>query len=184
MEPVRRVVMIMCAVLLLLPALLKSRTSQELPARAAFSSLSGGRMYVKVGGAVRYPGMYTVAANSMAGDVIKLAEPLAPLQKSDSGAAPRLLTAGSAVKLERHPDGLQVVKIGAMTVAERMVLGVPLDISLMNEADFERLPGIGPALARRISEYRQKNGGILRVSDLAAIEGIGEKKYKMIKKYF
>lgn len=184
MESVRRVVMIMCAVLLLLPVLLKSRTSQELPVRAAFSSLSGGRMYVKVGGAVRHPGMYAVAANSMADSVIELALPLTPLRKSDSGAASRVLTAGSAVELVRHPDGLQVVKIGTMTVAERMMLGVPLDISLMNEADFDRLPGVGPALARRIIEYRQKNGGILRVFDLAAIEGIGEKKYRNIKMYF
>jgi competence protein ComEA len=71
-----------------------------------------------------------------------------------------------------------------MPVPERMVLGIPLDISVMSEADFDRLPGIGPALARRIVEYRQNNGGILRVEDLAAVQGIGEKKFNKLRAYF
>jgi competence protein ComEA len=54
----------------------------------------------------------------------------------------------------------------------------------LNEADFDRLPGVGPALAKRIVEYRQNNGGILRVEDLLAIEGIGEKKYQQLHGYF
>jgi competence protein ComEA len=64
-----------------------------------------------------------------------------------------------------------------------MVLGIPLDISSMSEADFDRLPGIGPALAKRIVTYRQLNGGNLRFNDLAAIEGMGEKKLELIRKF-
>jgi competence protein ComEA len=71
-----------------------------------------------------------------------------------------------------------------MSVSERITLGIPLDISVMNEVDFDKLPGIGPALAQRIIEFRQNNGGVLRVTDLAFIEGIGEKKYRKIKEYF
>ena len=62
-------------------------------------------------------------------------------------------------------------------------LAISLDISTMSEADFDRLPGIGPALAKRIVTYRQLNGGVLHVNDLTAIEGISEKKLELIRKF-
>lgn len=96
----------------------------------------------------------------------------------------RHLRNGSAVTLSVQPGGSLLLAMGQMTVSERMVLGIPLDISTMSEADFIRLPGIGPALARRITVYRQSNDGILHVEDLVAIKGIGEKKYEMLRTYF
>lgn len=184
MELMLRVVMVACAALLFLPVLMKSRTSQELPDRAAFSVLSSERISVKVSGAVRHEGIYTVPANIMAESVINMAQPVRPLQllKYERAASP--LTDGATVALVVQPDGAQVAKVTNMSVSERIVLGVPLDISTMNEADFDRLPGIGPALSRRIVEYRQNNGGILRINDLGNIEGIGEMKCRKIKKYF
>ena len=59
----RRVVMVACAALLFVPVLLKSRTSQELPDRAAFHVLSSGRVLVKVSGDVLHSGIYEVSAN-------------------------------------------------------------------------------------------------------------------------
>lgn len=181
----RRVVMIACAALLFLPVTMKSRKNQDIPALTAFHALSSGRLLIKVCGDVRHPGIYEVSANSLAESAIKLAEPLRPLKqyKIDTAAARPLLD-GSAVKLSLLPDGSPMLTVEQMTVPERLVLGIPLNISTMSEADFDRLPGIGPALARRIIAYRQNNGGILRADDLAAIDGIGEKKYKMIHPYF
>ena len=180
----RRVVMVVCAALLLVPVFVKSRTSQGKPGRAAFSVVSGARISVKVSGAVRHPGIYVVAANSMADSVIKMAVPLRPLELPPNQRGAVSLANGSTLSLVRQQDGSQLLKAGSMTVPERMTLGVPLDITQMNEADFDRLPGIGPTLARRIIEYRQNNGGVLRVTDLRSVEGIGEKKYKMMKEYF
>lgn len=180
-----RVVLTLCAALLLLPVVLKSRTSGNLPACTAFCVWSGGRIPVKVGGYVRRPGIYNVAANSMAESVIKMAEPVCQQEgftRSSSAALP--LRSGADIVLQNRPDGSLMLKVGRMTVPECLVLGIPLDISAMSEADFDRLPGIGPALARRITIYRQKNGGILHAGDLAAIEGIGEKKFKMLRPYF
>ena len=181
----RRVVMITCAALLFLPVAIKSRKNQDIPALAAFHPLSSGKISVKVSGDVLHAGIYQSAANSLAISVIEMAEPLSPLKqnKVDTDAVRPLLN-GSAVKLTILPDGSPLLTVGQITVPERLVLGIPLDISTMSEADFDRLPGIGPALARRIVECRQNNGGILRVGDLSSVEGIGEKKYKLIRAYF
>jgi len=43
------------------------------------------------------------------------------------------------------------------------------------EADLERLPGIGPALARRILDSRAREGPFESVRDLRRVKGIGPK---------
>ena len=180
----RRVVMIICAALLFVPVAMKNRASQETPAPAVFRALSSGSISVKVSGDVKHPGVYEVPANILASSVIKMAIPVRPLKQSMNDHSALPLLDGSAVTLAVEADGTFLLASGQMTVPERLVLGIPLDISTMTESDFDRLPGIGPALARRIIEYRQKNGGVLRVGDLQSIEGIGKNKYRMLQVYF
>ncbi len=184
METMRRIVLVVCAALLFVPVVMKNRMNQDIPAHTVFRVLSSGRMSVKVSGDVRHPGIYEVSAKSMAHDVIIMARPVCRLKPAASEPADRPLLNGSAVHLSLQPDGSCLVTTEQMSVSERLVLGIPLDISTMSENDFDRLPGIGPAMARRITEYRQNNGGILRVTDLKDIEGIGEKRYKVLMKYF
>ena len=181
----RRVVIVACAALLCVPVYMKSRTNQVVPVRAAFRALSSNRISVKVSGDVINPGIYEVSANTLATSVINMAVPARPLkQHKIEPFTDSLLCNGSTVTLMEQVDGSHLVMMGHMTVPERMIMGIPLDITTMNEGDFDRLPGIGPALAARITAYRQKNGGILRVDDLNAVSGIGEKKFILIKKYF
>ena len=180
----QRVVIIVCAALLFVPLLLKTRTNQEIPARTGFAVLPSDRIYVKVSGEVLHAGVYDVSANTMADDVINLAYQKHPFKRYASAAsAVRPLRNGAAVNLSGQPDG-SLLTVDHMTVPEKMILGIPLDIGVMSEADFSCLPGIGPVLAGRIVTWRHKNGGMLTVEDLARIDGIGEKKYKMLYRYF
>ena len=50
-----------------------------------------------------------------------------------------------------------------------------VDVNSASAADLEKLPGIGPALAKRIVEFREKNGPFQSVDDLIKVQGIGEK---------
>ena len=47
--------------------------------------------------------------------------------------------------------------------------------------DLIGLPGIGPSYAKRIVEYREKNGPFKRVEDLLNVQGIGEKTLEKIR---
>ena len=58
---------------------------------------------------------------------------------------------------------------------------VVLDINRASAADFEKLHGIGPELARRIIAYREKHGHFRRVEDLLVIRGMGEKKWRALR---
>ena len=46
--------------------------------------------------------------------------------------------------------------------------------------DLETLPGIGPVLAERIIEYRERYGGFQSVEEIMYVSGIGEKTYAKI----
>lgn len=56
-----------------------------------------------------------------------------------------------------------------------------VNLNSASAADLERLPGIGPATAARIVEYRQKNGAFKKIEDLMNVRGIGEKTFLSLK---
>ena len=61
------------------------------------------------------------------------------------------------------------------------VLLLTLNLNTATVSQLEDLPGIGPVLAQRIVEFRQKRGGFKRVEELLAVPGISEKKWKALK---
>lgn len=181
----QRLVMVVCASLLFVPVALRSRSNQDVSGGAAFRVSAGGLVQVRVGGFVRHQGVYSVSANTMADSVIIMADPARSLQGCrHDNILGQPLRNGAALSLDIQSDGTCIINSGNMTVQERLVLGIPLDITVMNETDFDRLPGIGPVLARKIMQYRQNNGGLLRIEDLASVAGIGERKFNALKAYF
>ncbi len=56
-----------------------------------------------------------------------------------------------------------------------------LDPNTAPEAELDRLPGIGPALARRWIEHRSEAGGFSTPEDLLAIPGVGPKSLERIR---
>jgi competence protein ComEA len=57
----------------------------------------------------------------------------------------------------------------------------PVNINTATATELEKLPGVGPATAARMIEYRQKNGGFKKVEDVMNIRGIGEKSFLKLK---
>ena len=56
-----------------------------------------------------------------------------------------------------------------------------VNINSAGQSELERLPGIGPSLAKKILDFRQKNGQFKNPNDLMAVPGIGEKKFEQLK---
>lgn len=61
------------------------------------------------------------------------------------------------------------------------VLFLVLNLNTATPQQLEALPGIGPVLAKRIVDFRQKKGGFRKIEELLAIPGISEAKWKVLR---
>ena len=91
------------------------------------------------------------------------------------------LGAGSAcVKLPRRAvsGGRQVTR--DTTPAE----GAPrVSLNTATREEFERLPGVGPVLAARIVEHRERHGRFRRVEHLLLVRGVSERRFLQLRPY-
>ncbi len=56
-----------------------------------------------------------------------------------------------------------------------------VNLNTATAKQLETLPGVGPATAARILEYREKNGRFKKIEDLMNVRGIGEKTFLTLK---
>jgi competence protein ComEA len=170
------------AVGLILPLLWKSRTppSRE---QAAFLHYSTGFVLLKISGSGNQDGIHRVRDGVMFADVKKMAEAAA-----DGKALPpcreRRVRNGDA--FDFGPIGISSGEISQqrMTVAEMVLLGIPLDADMLSAEDWESLPGVGPSLARMIFDDRQKNGRFGGLEGIMRVPGIGPGKIQVLRRYF
>ena len=75
-------------------------------------------------------------------------------------------------------------KIALLLAALLAYAGTALAVVNVNSASqkqLEELPGIGPAKAKAIIDYRMKNGPFKSVEDVKKVDGIGDATYDQIK---
>ena len=152
---------------------------------AAFSLAgSNGGIRVKVTGIKGKSGVYSLPEGAVVGSVINMTPQGVSGISFDCPYSAHILKDGQWVDFETIGTNQTKISLKMMSVEERMLLGIPLDPSDITEGDWERLPGIGPALARRIVLNRQSNGGFRSVRDLERVLGIGKATVDKVKRYF
>jgi competence protein ComEA len=104
------------------------------------------------------------------------------------------LLAGSGIILYQrtHPGfapQLKLQKGGVDTLGEIQYLSGrereenAIDLNQATAAELQLLPGVGPALSRRIVEHREAKGEFARIEDVMQVSGIGPKTFEAIKDY-
>jgi competence protein ComEA len=138
------------------------------------------RVAVHVVGAVMRPGVYHLVAGARADDALRAAggaSPQADLRRVNLAATvhdgEQLVIPRVGERITTPPSG------GSGTSGSRApTTTVPLiiDINAATADDFDRLPGVGPTIARAIVEHRKRNGPFASVDELLAVRGIGPAK--------
>jgi competence protein ComEA len=184
MERCRRLILFLAATLASAPLFIKGRAAVPQNGGAPFLPLSTAGLKVRLGGAVRSPGVYAFAPGTDLARVIKLTS-IDP--SAASGALPHLcasLTTGTSLEIPFSTSERAEITLQKMHARERLLLGIPLDPDQMDRDDWCSVPGIGPALAERIVRNRQIYGEFHTAESLKRVPGIGDKKLSRIKKYF
>ncbi len=131
---------------------------------------------VYVSGAVLHPDVYTLLPDSIVKDAL-----LAAGGPADDADLDRINLAlpvadGQHIYVPRQGEEDLPVELPSRLPGS----GSKVNINTADVAALESLPGIGPALAQRIVDYRQAHGPFVRIEDIMEVSGIGPATFQEI----
>ncbi|MEI6688252.1 MAG: ComEA family DNA-binding protein [Thermoleophilia bacterium] len=156
-----------------------ARPPVPVPAAVAAADGAGGvapapvdQLVVYVTGAVRKPGVYQLPDGKRIIDAIEKAGGVTPKADAVTVNLAALLIDGEQILVpEAFAPGAGAAPTGAGPAVAGVVHLNSADVSALDE-----LPGVGPATAQRIIDWREQNGGFRTVDDLEQVPGIGPAK--------
>ncbi|WP_347403681.1 helix-hairpin-helix domain-containing protein [Solwaraspora sp. WMMD792] len=137
------------------------------------------QLIVAVTGRVHRPGLVTLPAGSRVADALEAA----------GGALPDTDIAWLNLARPVQDGELVVVGVtpppGAVT-GPAPAAGQPggtgkVDLNAASQQQLETLPGVGPVLAQRIIDHRERVGGFASVNDLRKVSGIGDARFDQLR---
>jgi len=132
------------------------------------------KFYIHIVGEIKTPGVYELEVGARLFDAVVAAGGF--LSDADQGSVnlARTLTDGEQIIVLK--EGMQQTSTGAGGI------GALISINRGTQAELESLPGVGPALAGRIIDWRAANGGFKKKEDLLNVGGIGDKLFAGLSK--
>lgn len=152
-----------------------------------------GRIVVHVVGAVVSPGVVVLADGARVADAIAAAGGAASDADTEQLNLARVLGDGEQVRVPHAGEQLVAPDPGpsppggasggstAGASGGSTPGGGVVNINTAGASELEALPGIGPALAARIVEYRDGHGPFASVDDLTDVPGIGPAKLEALR---
>ena len=77
--------------------------------------------------------------------------------------------------------GLAFSSVSVLAQKSAPVPSEKINLNSANTEQLQSLPGIGPAIAKNILEYRAKVGKFNKIEEIINVKGVGEKKFQKIK---
>lgn len=150
-------------------------------------------IFVHIAGCVQKEGMLELSSNSRIADAIEKAGGLTQeADLSDINLA-YLLEDGMKIYIpnqnERQENNEKTKNIPkeentpSMQIQDTNTKQDVININTATQEELDTLPGIGPATATKIIEYRKEKGKFKQKEEIKEVSGIGEAKYEKIKEY-
>jgi competence protein ComEA len=126
-------------------------------------------------GAVLRPGVYKLPSGARVTDLLDAAGGPAPDADLDQLNLAAVVTDGERVYVPRRGESPPPVAAGSAAPAG------PIDLNTATAEQLDSLPGVGPATATAIVDYRTHHGRFRSVDDLLEVRGIGEAKLEQLR---
>ncbi|AFV03605.1 hypothetical protein UNSWDHB_2296 [Dehalobacter sp. UNSWDHB] len=150
---------------------------------------------VYISGAVVHPGLLHLPLNARLDDALQAAELTAeadlevlnPAQKLKDGqkiiVALKSTGTGQLTGNETQSETQNKTENSAAQPGTTDGLSTKVNINTAGINELDTIPGIGPALAQRIIDYRTENGWFSAPEEIQNVSGIGSKTYEKMEKY-
>ena len=152
---------------------------------APVQEVQASEIVVYVAGAVNRPGVVQLAEGARAKDAVDACGGFLPTADTNGVNLAQKLKDGMQVTVpEKSPQGTAVQGAavqGAQAGAAKPLPDGMVNINTADEKELDKLPGIGPAMAKRIVEYRMENGAFQAPEEIKRVKGIGDAKYEKMK---
>jgi competence protein ComEA len=141
---------------------------------------------VYISGAVVHPGLLHLSLNARLDDALQAAELTAEADLEVLNPAQKLKDGQKIIVASKSTGTGQLTGKTENSAAQPGTTGglstkVNINTAGINELD--TIPGIGPALAQRIIDYRTENGWFSAPEEIQNVSGIGSKTYEKMEKY-
>lgn len=169
---------------------LRDSSDAETLAEGTAQEEQAADVVVYVTGAVNKPGVVTLKDGTRVADAVQACGGLLPTAASDKLNMAQALKDGQQIRVpekagaknanQGKSDGKDSKSGGKSGGAGDGAQGV-VNINTADEKELDSLPGVGPAMAKRIVEYRESNGGFQSPEELKKVRGIGDAKFEKMK---
>ncbi|HEV7740817.1 MAG TPA: ComEA family DNA-binding protein [Pseudolysinimonas sp.] len=129
----------------------------------------GSVIYVHILGQVEQPGLYSLHDGDRAVDIVAAAGGFTPQADTAAINLARFLSDGEQIIVPAVGEAVS----GSGSAAGATTPDAKVNLNTADATALETLPRIGPAMAQRIIDWRDKNGPFSAVEDLLAVPGIG-----------
>ena len=136
------------------------------------SNIESPKIYVHVAGLVKSPGIYQLDSGTRVYDAVLAAGGFTDKANQASVNMARALNDGEQLVVSSESSG---------AVYEGALSSTLISLNQASSSQLEDLPGVGPALAGRIVDWRTANGGFKAKEDLLNVAGIGDKLFASVK---
>lgn len=135
---------------------------------------------VYVSGEVNSPGLVELPSDSRIADAIKACGDFTPLADKAKINLAQKLTDGMQIQVNSktpiNNSNEQVNDTNSNSPNNNSSSNL-ININTATKEDLDTLPGIGPATAQKIIDYRQEHGNFSSIEDIKNVKGIGEAKF-------
>lgn len=142
----------------------KEETAPNIVELSGTEKSSEKQMLVYVVGAVKAPGVYEIPVDSRVYEAVKAAGDVLPYADMEAVNMAETVTDGEKIYIPLAPGRTagdsHLVNINQATVSE-----------------LTALPGVGPATAEKIVQYREEHGPFQKKEDIKKVPSIGDSKF-------